>query len=52
MDALEKNYKGAEPNGIGLYSQPERARSRHSFPPPGLPKRSRMRAVSWSRTSR
>jgi len=52
MDALEENYKGAEPNGIGPYSQSERARRRHSFPPVGRPKRSRMRAVSWSRTSR
>src|SRR4029078_13281678 len=52
MDAFAENYKGAEPNGIGPFSQPERARGRHSFPPPGRPKRSRMRAVSWSRTSR
>src|SRR5262245_6260555 len=52
MDALEESYKGAEPNGIGLYSQPDWARKRYSFPPPCRPKRSRMRAVSWSRTSR
>src|SRR5215510_6051783 len=27
IDALEESYKGAEPNGIGLYSQPEQRRS-------------------------
>ena len=35
MDAMDKNYKGAEPNGIGPYSQPERALA--SFIPAAWP---------------
>ena len=35
MDALEESYKGAEPNGIGPYSQP--SGTRQSFIPTAWP---------------